>query len=36
MVYEYPTIQTRIKAAVKDFVILLFTMYCTSELLNTF
>ena len=36
MEYEYPIIQIRIKAAVKDFVILLFAMYCTSELLNTF
>lgn len=36
MSFEYPTIQIRIKAAVKDVVILLFAMYCTSELLNTF
>lgn len=36
MAFEYPTIQIRIKAAVKDFVILLFAMYCTSELLNRF
>jgi len=34
MINDYPSLQLRIKAAVTDFIILVFAMYCTSELLN--
>lgn len=36
MINDYPSLQLRIKAAVTDFIILVFAMYCTSELLNSF
>ncbi|MBC2843894.1 RDD family protein [Winogradskyella flava] len=36
MINDYPSLQLRIKAAVTDFIILIFAMYCTSELLNCF
>ncbi|WP_282042161.1 RDD family protein [Winogradskyella flava] len=36
MINDYPSLQLRIKAAVTDFIILVFAMYCTSELLNCF